>query len=70
MRCKGSLRIDGTIEANLHCAELVIGENAVIVGSIAANKVAVSGGSMVRSLATTWCYIRRPMSKATSAAVH
>ena len=43
MRCKGSLRIDGTIEANLHCAELVIGENAVIVGSIAANKVAVSG---------------------------
>jgi cytoskeletal protein CcmA (bactofilin family) len=43
MRCKGSLRIDGTIEANLHCAELVIGEQAVIVGSIAANKVAVSG---------------------------
>ena len=43
MRCKGSLRIDGMIEANLHCAELVIGEQAVIVGSIAANKVAVSG---------------------------
>ncbi len=43
MRCKGSLRIDGTIEANLHCAELVIGEQAVIVGSIAVNKVAVSG---------------------------
>jgi cytoskeletal protein CcmA (bactofilin family) len=43
MRCKGTLRVDGTIEANLHCAELVIGEQAVIVGSIAANKVAVSG---------------------------
>ena len=43
MRCKGSLRIDGTIEANLHCAELMIGEQAVVVGSIAANKVAVSG---------------------------
>ena len=43
MRCKGSLRIDGTIEANLHCAELIIGEQAVVVGSIAANKVAVSG---------------------------
>ncbi|MES1179861.1 MAG: polymer-forming cytoskeletal protein, partial [Hyphomicrobium sp.] len=26
MRCKGSLRIDGNIEANLHCVELVIGE--------------------------------------------
>jgi cytoskeletal protein CcmA (bactofilin family) len=43
MRCKGLLRIDGNIEANLHCAELVIGEHATIMGSIAANKVAVSG---------------------------
>jgi cytoskeletal protein CcmA (bactofilin family) len=43
MRCKGSLRVDGNIEANLHCAELVIGEHAVVVGSIAGNKVAVSG---------------------------
>ena len=43
MRCKGSLRVDGNIEANLHCAELIIGEQAVIVGSIAGNKVAVSG---------------------------
>jgi cytoskeletal protein CcmA (bactofilin family) len=43
MRCKGSLRVDGNIEANLHCVELLIGERAVIVGSIAANKVAVSG---------------------------
>jgi len=43
MRCKGSLRVDGNIEANLHCAELIIGEQAVIVGSIAGNKIAVSG---------------------------
>jgi cytoskeletal protein CcmA (bactofilin family) len=43
MRCKGTLRVDGNIEANLHCVELLIGEQAVIVGSIAANKVAVSG---------------------------
>jgi cytoskeletal protein CcmA (bactofilin family) len=50
MRCKGTLRVDGTIEANLHCAELVIGEQAVIVGSIAANKVAV---------ARQWCDLRQ-----------
>jgi len=43
MRCKGSLRIDGSIEANLHCVELVIGEQAMIIGSIAASKVTVSG---------------------------
>lgn len=43
MRCKGTLCVNGSIEANLHCAELLIGEQAVIVGSIAANKVAVSG---------------------------
>jgi len=43
MRCKCSLRIDGNIEANLHCFDLVIGEQAQIVGSIAANKIEVSG---------------------------
>ena len=43
MRCRGSLRINGNIEANLHCLELLVGEQAVIVGSITANKVAVSG---------------------------
>lgn len=43
MRCKGTLCVNGNIEANLHCMELLIGEQAVIVGSIAANKVAVSG---------------------------
>jgi len=43
IRCRGSLRINGKIEANLHCMELQVGEQAMIVGSIAANKVAVSG---------------------------
>jgi cytoskeletal protein CcmA (bactofilin family) len=43
MRCTGSLRIDGNIEANLHCVELVIGEHAAVMGSIAASRVAVSG---------------------------
>ncbi len=43
MRCKGTLCVNGSIEANLHCVELLIGDQAVIVGSIAANKVAVSG---------------------------
>jgi cytoskeletal protein CcmA (bactofilin family) len=50
MRCKGTLTVNGSIEANLHCVELIIGEQAMIVGSIAANKVAVSGhvnGSIV-----------------------
>ena len=43
MRCKGTLCVNGNIEANLHCMELVIGDQAMIVGSIVANKVAVSG---------------------------
>jgi cytoskeletal protein CcmA (bactofilin family) len=43
MRCKGTLCVNGSIEANLHCMELLIGDQAVIIGSIAANKVAVSG---------------------------
>jgi cytoskeletal protein CcmA (bactofilin family) len=50
MRCKGTLTVNGSIEANLHCVELIIGEQAMIVGSIAANKVAVAGrinGSIV-----------------------
>jgi cytoskeletal protein CcmA (bactofilin family) len=43
VRCKGSLRVNGAIEADLHCMELVVGEQAVIVGSIAADKVRVFG---------------------------
>jgi cytoskeletal protein CcmA (bactofilin family) len=43
VRCKGCLRVNGNIEANLHSRELLVGEQAVIVGSITANRVAVSG---------------------------
>jgi cytoskeletal protein CcmA (bactofilin family) len=43
VRCKGSLRVNGVIEADLHCAELVVGEEAVVRGSIAADSVRVFG---------------------------
>ncbi len=43
VRCKGSLRINGAIAADLHCAELVVGEHAVVNGSIAADSVRVFG---------------------------
>jgi len=43
IRCKGSLRVNGMIAADLHCAELVVGEQAVINGSIAADTVHVFG---------------------------
>ncbi|MFA6140695.1 MAG: polymer-forming cytoskeletal protein, partial [Hyphomicrobium sp.] len=34
VRCKGSLRVNGAIEADLHCVELIVGEQALIKGSI------------------------------------
>jgi len=43
IRCKGSLRVNGNIQADLHCRELTIGEQALIHGSIAADQVAVFG---------------------------
>ncbi len=43
IRCKGSLRVNGHIQAELHCAELCVGEQAMIVGSIVAKRVVVSG---------------------------
>ena len=43
VRCKGSLRVNGAIAADLHCSELVVGEEAVINGSIAADIVRVFG---------------------------
>jgi len=43
IRCKGCLRINGSIQAELHCVELLVGQQAVIAGSITATKVAVSG---------------------------
>ena len=43
IRCKGSLRVNGNIQADLHCVQLLVGEQAVILGSITAEKVAVFG---------------------------
>jgi cytoskeletal protein CcmA (bactofilin family) len=43
VRCKGSLRVNGIIAADLHCSELVVGEQAVVNGSVAADTVRVFG---------------------------
>jgi len=43
VRCKGALRINGVISAELHCNELVVGQEAVVNGSIAADSVRVFG---------------------------
>ena len=43
MRSKGCLRVNGSVQAELHCVELLVGQQAVITGSITAAKVAVSG---------------------------
>ena len=43
IRCKGSLRVNGNIQADLHSRNLVVGEEAIINGSIAADQVDVLG---------------------------
>jgi cytoskeletal protein CcmA (bactofilin family) len=43
IRCKGTLRINGNIQADLHSHKLVVGPQAVVTGSIAANEVDVFG---------------------------
>jgi cytoskeletal protein CcmA (bactofilin family) len=43
IRCKGSLKVLGNIQADLHSKELEVGKEAVIQGSIAAESVAVYG---------------------------
>lgn len=43
IRCKGSLRVNGHIQANLHSRRLVVGEAAHISGAIVAEDVAVHG---------------------------
>jgi len=43
IRCKGALRINGNIQADLHSKALVVGQQAVITGAIAANEVEVYG---------------------------
>ncbi|MFO7298302.1 MAG: polymer-forming cytoskeletal protein, partial [Pseudomonadota bacterium] len=36
IRCQGSLRVNGNIQADLHSVKLTVGEEAVISGTIAA----------------------------------
>jgi len=43
VRCTGSLRVNGVITADLHCSELVVGEQAIVNGSIAADSVSIFG---------------------------
>lgn len=43
VRCRGTLRVNGVITADLHCNELVVGEEAIVNGSIAAETVKVFG---------------------------
>lgn len=43
IRCKGSLKVLGNIQADLHSRELEVGQEAVIQGAIAADTVDVFG---------------------------
>lgn len=43
IRCKGSLKVLGNIQADLHSRELEVGKEAVIQGSIAADSIDVYG---------------------------
>src|SRR5262245_58490229 len=43
VRCRGTLHVNGVITADLHCNELVVGEDAMVNGSIAADVVRIRG---------------------------
>jgi cytoskeletal protein CcmA (bactofilin family) len=43
IRCKGSLKVLGNIQGDLHSKDLEVGKEAIIEGSIAAESVAVYG---------------------------
>jgi cytoskeletal protein CcmA (bactofilin family) len=43
IRCQGSLRVNGHIHADLYSLQLAVGEEALVVGSIAAETVDVYG---------------------------
>lgn len=43
IRCKGLLRVNGSIQADLHGKKLVVGDEAVITGAITAEAVDVYG---------------------------
>lgn len=46
IRCKGSLRVNGNIQADLHSTKLTVGKEAIINGGIAADQVDVHGRVM------------------------
>ncbi len=43
---KQKVTVDGTIHGDMHCASLVVAENANIIGSIVANDVTIAGTVM------------------------
>ena len=43
VRCKGALRVNGNIQADLHSRQLEVGRDAIITGSITAEAVDVHG---------------------------
>jgi cytoskeletal protein CcmA (bactofilin family) len=43
IRCKGSLRVNGNIQADLHSRQLEVGREAIVTGSITADAVEVHG---------------------------
>jgi cytoskeletal protein CcmA (bactofilin family) len=43
IRCQGSLRVNGRIQADLQTMELTVGEDAIVGGSIAAQTIEVYG---------------------------
>ncbi len=43
IRCKGSLRVNGNIQADLHSRQLDVGREAIVTGSITAEAVDVHG---------------------------
>lgn len=43
IRCRGSLHVEGSIQAELHGREITVGEKGMVQGSIAADQVDVKG---------------------------
>jgi cytoskeletal protein CcmA (bactofilin family) len=43
IRCKGALKVNGNIQADLHCKQIEVGREAIISGSISADEVNVLG---------------------------
>lgn len=47
---KSEIQVDGNVQGDIHCASLIVGENAVIEGSVVADDITVHGkvNGMVR----------------------